>query len=131
MSQLRDNPSMALESLAPSIISRRAVKRRAFCTRHKRECYLATAKSHTSGTSCTAHSRQGKGRGLSDPNVLHMLCWAALRNEIGEPECLLENVEDFPTDVVFRLLGEQYFIEHLVMDPRMYGFLGTDLRLKI
>lgn len=124
--QLRGNPSMALEALAPYIVSRKAVKRTAYCLKHRKECYLRMARSHTSGTSCTAHSRQGLKLGLNDPNVLHMLCWIALRLEIGEPEALLENVEDFPSDVMTRLLGDQYFIECIQMDPRMYGCFGLN-----
>lgn len=121
--QLKKKPSMALEVLSPIITSRQAVNRRAPCVRHGQNCFIETAQKHFCGTSCTAHSRQGKQLGLSDPNVLHLLAWAALRLEVQEQEITLENVEGFPTSVLERLLGSCYIIEDVVMDPRMYGFL--------
>jgi hypothetical protein len=123
---LKKNPGMALETLSPVIVSKKAVKRKAFCVIHGKPCYIKCSKSHTAGSSCTAHSKQGKGLGLSDPNVLHFLAWCALRLEIGEPEATLENVFEFPSEVLYRLLGNEYHIDYCVMDPRMYGCFGFD-----
>ena len=120
--QLAQNPSMAVETLAPLICSRKAVKR-------QKECFLQMASSHCAGSSCTAHSRQGKQLGLADPNVLHLLVWAALRLEIGEPDVTLENVEDFPTTVVDRLWGSAYFVEPVLLDLRMFGHVGCKKHL--
>lgn len=119
---------MALETLSPVIVSKKAVKRKAFCVIHGKPCYIKCSKSHTAGSSCTAHSKQGKGLGLSDPNVLHFLAWCALRLEIGEPEATLENVFEFPSEVLYRLLGNEYHIDYCVMDPRMYGFSCARVR---
>lgn len=78
---------------------------------------------HTAGSSCTAHSRQGKRLALADPTVVHLLAWIGQRLEIQEPECTLENVESFPTEIIHRFLAPVYKIEAVVVDPRCFGFL--------
>lgn len=53
-----------------------------------------------------------------------------LRLEVGEPEGTLENADQFPTGILDQLLGSQYFIEPVRMDPRMFGYLASYLALK-
>lgn len=124
ISELKKKPSMAVEVLGPIMTARNAMRRKSFCLAHGKECFLKTARHHTAGSSCTAHSRQGKQLGLEDTNVLSLLAWAGLRLEVGEPEGTLENVEQFPSGILDRLLGSQYFIEPVRMDPRMFGYLA-------
>lgn len=117
-------PGMALEILSPLICQRKAMKRKAKCLRHGKECYLQTASEHFAGSSCTAHSKQGKGLAFADKNAIHFMAWAGLRLEIQEREVNLENVCEFDTAVLDRLLGSAYFIEAVVLDPRAYGCFG-------
>ena len=121
--ELKRKPSMAVEVLAPIMSQRAAMKRKSYCLVHQRQCFLRTARQQTAGSSCTAHSRQGKQLGLADANVLSLLAWVGLRLEVGESEATLENVDQFPTETLQRLLGSQYFIEPCRMDPRMFGLL--------
>lgn len=123
---LSRQPEMAVQVLSGIVKGRKAVTRRAFCHRHQKNCYLSCARTHTAGSSCTAHSAQGLRMGLSDPNVLHFLAWVALRLEVLEGDITLENVPGFPTDVLHELMGEHYFIECITLDPRMLGCLGTN-----
>lgn len=119
---LEQKPTMAFEILAPLLCSRKAMKRRAWCMRHQKECFLQTSDAHTAGSSCTAHSKQGLGKTFSDKNAIHFLAWCGLRLEVGEKEITLENVEEFPTDALERLMSPMYFIEAIKMDPRFFGF---------
>ena len=123
VAELYKKPSFAVEVLAPLICNRQAVSRRAWCVRHKQNCYYKTAHKHTAGSSCTAHSKQGKQRSLADKNVIHLLAWIAMRLEVQEAEIDLENVESFPTSMLDRFLGALYYIEAQVLDPRLFGFL--------
>ena len=118
----------AVEVLAPIMSQRAAMKRKSYCLVHQRQCFLRTARQQTAGSSCTAHSRQGKQLGLADANVLSLLAWVGLRLEVGESEATLENVDQFPTETLQRLLGSQYFIEPCRMDPRMFGLLVLHLQ---
>lgn len=120
---LDKNPSMAVEVLCGIIKGRKAVSRKAYCLRHRRHCYLRCASSHTAGSSCTAHSAQGLSLSLSDPNVLHLLAWCALRMEIQKSSLTLENVPGFPSEILSRILGDAYVIECHTLDPRMLGCL--------
>ena len=105
------------------------MKRRAWCIKHQRECFLQTSMSHTAGSSCTAHSKQGKQLAFADRNAIHFLAWAGMRLEVQEAEITLENVAEFPTSVLERLLGPAYFIEAHVMDPRTFGFFGRNFMI--
>ena len=122
--QLRRKPHISVQVLMPLIKERKAVSRKAWCQRHQRYCFCSTARSHTAGSSCTAFSHQGKQCGLNDSNVVHLLCWLALRKECQEPEITLENVEDFPTAILEEALGDCYTIEAVLMDPVAYGWPG-------
>ena len=121
--ELKKKPSMAVEVLAPIMSQRATMKRKSFCLVHQRQCFLRTARQQTAGSSCTAHSRQGKQLGLADANVLSFLAWVGLRLEICESEATLENVDQFPTETLQRLLASQYLIEPCRMDPRMFALL--------
>ena len=122
VSQLQKQPALAVSVLLPLMKERKAVTRKAFCIRHQRYCFLQAAKSHTAGSSCTAYSKQGKQEGLTDPTVIHLLAWIALRREVQEMEITLENVQDFPTELLHETLGDLYHIEHVLMDPTAYGY---------
>lgn len=125
LEELKKKPSMAVEVLSPLLAAQSAMRRKAHCARHSKLCFIGTARMHTAGSSCTAHSKQGKQLGLADPNVLHLLAWIGLRLEVQEYEISLENVESFPSHILERLLGKYYVIESQVMDPRMFGNLGS------
>jgi hypothetical protein len=124
--ELYKKPSFALEVLAPLILNRSAMRRKAWCARHQQNCYLRASKRHSAGSSCTAHSRQGKQLALADRNVVHLLAWIGLRVEVQEQELDLENVDAFPTAVLDRMLGHLYHIEPVQLDPRMFGWLGKE-----
>lgn len=122
--ELYKKPSFAIEVLAPSLLDRSAMKRRAWCVRHQAMCFLRSSRKHTAGSSCAAHSKQGKQLALADRNVIHLLAWCGLRLLVLEQELDLENVELFPTAILDRLLGKEYFIDSIHLDPRMLGCLG-------
>ncbi|CAJ1394904.1 unnamed protein product [Effrenium voratum] len=111
LEELKKKPSMAVEVLSPLLAAQSAMRRKAHCARHSKLCFIGTARMHTAGSSCTAHSKQGKQLGLADPNVLHLLAWIGLRLEVQEYEISLENVESFPSHILERLLGKYYVIE--------------------
>ena len=46
-----------------------------------------------------------------------------LRVECQESLVVLENVEAFPTPVLFRALSKYYVIADTLMDPRQFGLL--------
>ena len=121
---LEKKPEFSVEVLSGLIKARRAMRRKAFCIRHQRMCHLQTAKKHSAGSSCTAHSAQGLRLGLSGKNVLHLLSWIGLRPECLESEVDLENVSQFPTDVILRFFTDYYHVEVVNLDPRMLGTLG-------
>ena len=121
--ELEKKPSFAVEVLAPALCGRAAMKRKAFCVRHQRMCFMEYSQEHTAGSSCTAHSRQGKKLSLGDKNVVHCLAWCGMRLEIQEASITLENVQDFPSELLFRLLAPVYQIQYELLDPRSYGFL--------
>ena len=125
--ELKKKPSMAVEVLGPIMSSRKAMRRKSYCLVHEKDCFLKTAREHTAGSSCTAHSRQGKQLGLCDGNVLSLLAWIGLRLEVQETEITLENVPQFPTETLNRLLGTLYHVEAVNLDPRMFGPLGPKI----
>ena len=73
--QLERKPHLAVSVMLPLMREKRAVMRHAWCQRHGSRCFLKGSRTHMAGSSCTAFSRQGAQRGLSDPNVLHLLSW--------------------------------------------------------
>ena len=81
---------MCVEILGPLIASGRAMRDRAFCLHHQKECILQCAKRHTAGTSCVPYSRRGLGLGLKDVATLYSLAWIGLRLLIQEPDVTQE-----------------------------------------
>ena len=128
---LEKQPHFSVEVLSGLIKSRKAMRRSAWCVRHGKVCHLATARKHSAGSSCTAHSAQGLRLGLSDKNVLHLLSWIGQRLECQEGEIDLENVSGFPTDVILRFFTEYYHVEVALLDPRVFGTLGIWNYIKI
>ena len=129
--ELKRKPSMSVEVLGPIMASRSAMRRKSFCLIHKKQCFLRSARAHVAGSSCTAHSRQGKQLGLCDGNVLALLAWIGLRIEVCESEITLENVDQFPSSILERLLGPYYHIESVRMDPRLFGSLAPKIVVQL
>eukprot|EP00438_Fugacium_kawagutii_P010179 Skav231644 [mRNA] locus=scaffold3756:39550:54869:+ [translate_table: standard] len=126
--ELYKKPSFAIEVLAPMLLDRTAMRRKAWCVRHRRNCHIRFSKRHGAGSSCTAHSKQGKQLALADRNVIHLLAFMGLRLELQEQEIDLENVELFPTPVLERILGSMYVVDWALLDPRMVGFPSARVR---
>ena len=57
------------------------------------------------------------------------LSWIGLRLECLESEVDLENVSQFPTDVILRFFTDYYHVEVVNLDPRMLGTLGLAQRV--
>ena len=127
--QLQKTPQMAVEVLKPIILQGKAVGRRAHCHFHEKNCFLAGARCHTAGSSCTAYSRQGRQQGTADATVLHFLAWVAVRRDIQEQEVTLENVAEFPTNLLVDMLGDLYTIEPVLMCPTALGHLDLYVRI--
>ena len=119
--QLKQQPTMAVEVLAPRISAGTATTRVAHCLRHSRKCAVKVARRHLSGTSCTAHSKRGAGLSLADPNVVHLLSWISQRLDLQEPSILQENVPTFPCDILKRFLYRLYWMDVLNLDACWFG----------
>ena len=72
---LKQKPWMALETLAPLLVERRAVRLTARCKVHGRACRLKSSSRHSCGSVCTPYSSQGLQQGLADVSVLYLLAW--------------------------------------------------------
>ena len=72
---LKQKPWMALETLAPLLVERRAVRLTAHCKVHGRPCRLKSSSRHSCGSVCTPYSSQGLQQGLADVSVLYLLAW--------------------------------------------------------
>ena len=57
------------------------------------------------------------------------LSWIGLRLECLESEVDLENVSQFPTDVILRFFTDYYHVAVVNLDPRMLGTLGLAQRV--
>ena len=119
--QLKQQPTMAVEVLAPRISVGTATTRVAHCLRHNRKCAVKVAKRHLGGTMCTGHSKRGLGLSLADPNVVHLLCWISQRLDLQEPSILQENVPTFPCDILKRFLYRLYWMDVLNLDACWFG----------
>lgn len=72
---LKRKPWLALETLAPLLVERRAVRLTAHCKIHGRVCKLKSCSRHSCGSVCTPYSSQGLQQGLADVSVLYLLAW--------------------------------------------------------
>ncbi|CAK0796341.1 unnamed protein product [Prorocentrum cordatum] len=119
---LRLCPDRACQVLGPSIKGGHSVTRRGHCLRHGRHCNLQLARRHMAGTSCKGSSAQGRREQEGHKSIVDTLAWIALRRLIQEPEVGQENVEHFPTELLSEYLGDLYFIDWVILDPRMHGW---------
>ena len=74
------------------------------------------------GTSCKGASAQGRREQECHKSIVDTLAWIAMRRLIQKPEVGQENVEHFPTELLSEYLGDLYFIDWVILDPRMYGW---------
>lgn len=123
--QVERNPSMAVDLLGPLISEGRAVSDHAFCSVHKKMCRLRGAKRHIAGTSCVGFSQKGTGLMLSDPSIIHTLCWVALRLLLAEPDVTQENVTRCPVDLFARFMQKDYYIDVTKMDSVQFGIAAA------
>lgn len=135
---LMQNPSMAVEVLAPVLSANKAMKLSAFCATHGKECTIHSSARHIAGTSCKPWSRKGANMGQADPEMLFTLAWIGLMIALQCGEIISENVKtqgsssscsDNPASVqdaglgnlLLRFLSPFYFMERVVLSPKMLG----------
>ncbi|CAK0797209.1 unnamed protein product, partial [Prorocentrum cordatum] len=115
-------PELQDQVLRPAIRNGGAVTSKGWCLVHKKYCYLKPARHHTAGTSCTAFSKQGPQTGIHHWTIVPLLAWIGLRLLLQEAEVEQENVEGFDLAILSEFLGDTYWIDSVLLDPRMFGW---------
>ena len=64
----------------------------------------------------------GARRGLAGPTAPVLITWALLIRRHAPPFIIQENVPQFPRDILLDLLGTEYSVEDLLLDPRQRGW---------
>ncbi len=77
---------------------------------------------HCGGNPCTDWSFMGQRRGLTGPTTPVLVTWGLLIRRHAPPFVIQENVEPFPTQLLLDLLGPDYSVEILHVDPRQRGW---------
>lgn len=62
---------------------------------------------------------------LSDPSIIHTLCWVALRLLLAEPDVTQENVTRCPVDLFARFMQKDYYIDVTKMDSVQFGIAAA------
>lgn len=107
---VKARPWMALETLAPLLVERRAVRLSANCKVHKRVCRLRPVDRHSAGSMCTAFSSQGLQQALADDNIVCLLAWL-----LEESNKNMFNIE-IETEFVLALTLFVYLVLHIIFD---------------
>ena len=110
------------EVLTPLIKSGKAVRPDAPCLVHGRRCKATNSDIHCAGTPCTEYSPKGLREAEGGKTYAAFLTWAGQRLEAQEEVIIQENVQQFPVEQLQAVLGQLYFIESVVLSPRMVGW---------
>ncbi|CAE7259718.1 unnamed protein product [Symbiodinium sp. KB8] len=103
---LKEQPALALETLAPLLDQKKLIKRKVCCIR--------PAFRHT------------------DVTIIYQICFMALRLEMEETEVVQENVESFPVqELLGRFMSQKYYVDLEVLDPLFYGMPVSRRRLYV
>ena len=74
------------------------------CTNHNCSCSLSSSWLHVAGIPCTDYSSIGKGKGLAGITAKFLFIWIALMLRLRPFVLILENVTDFPYEIVVKFL---------------------------
>ncbi|CAK0807139.1 unnamed protein product [Prorocentrum cordatum] len=112
---------MKFDDIVKIFKSGMAIKSKARCRIHCKECDALYCRLHTAGTPCVVWSPQGPQVGVDDLEfLLCFLAWCSQRLLIKEDGILHENVPEFPVNLLDMMLGE-YLIETIVLSPLALG----------
>ncbi|CAK9099072.1 Uncharacterized protein SCF082_LOCUS46421 [Durusdinium trenchii] len=122
VADLKDNPAMSVEILAPLLASGRLMRSAADCLYHGRLCSLKTAQKHIAGTSCIPYSRRGVQLGHKDDATIYAIAFIGLRLLLQESDITLENVVGADFSLYERFLGHLYYFETHEICPTTLGW---------
>ena len=91
------------------------------CTNHNCSCSLSSSWLHVAGIPCTDYSSIGKGKGLAGITAKFLFTWIALMLRLRPFVLVLENVTDFPYEIIAKFLW-MYKYEELVLSNEFFGF---------
>lgn len=98
-----------------------AVTCSAECKVHGRTCTATVTGGHCSGCPCTDFTLWGSCRRLSGPTMPFLAMWMRLMIILGLPFIILENVPQFPIEVLEAYMGFMYSIYDAVIDNTQFG----------
>ena len=91
------------------------------CVRHGCECLFRSCDLDASGFPCTDFSPAGKQAGIAGVTIPVLLSLLKFHRVSGTKMVLLENVPEFSTEIVVRLMQDLYDIQEFFMEPADIG----------
>jgi len=117
----RRGEAITVGKLLPITKSRKAVRLKGWCLRHRKYCSLTRTSSHTAGPPCVGFSSIGKSLKDEDPSVEFFMAWCAIVLVLLFPIVLHENVPQCALALLALIFGEAYDIDETILEPVTFG----------
>lgn len=102
------------------LLKRVSLKRRAWCTKHKQNCFVPIPRLTGGGSPCTDHSKIGKRAGVNGDTVFPYLSWGRIASQSAV--IVHENVRSFPDECLDDVCGDTHNIHKLLVSTADVGF---------
>ncbi len=116
-----DYDEMRALILQPGQVLLKAACRSCACVGKACRCAFACARLHIAGTPCTDFSSLGAMLAKNGPTISFFLVWTQMRYELMEELILLENVPNFPLELLRQLFSFAYDIHSIVLCATQFG----------
>ena len=107
--------SIPVNELVPLVLSKKAVKKFAFCSRHGRCCPIRPARCHFAGLPCVDWSPQGQRKKGGGATAVIFAVWAATRLAVGDHIIIHENAAAFDPSLLMDVFSHQYIVESCIV----------------